>query len=158
MIDVTEILAHDGQPTATVFVHFRSHSVRNLLLKCQRARRSAKLPCPGSAWHLLQEADDQRCGHIKREISDDVNFRSAVIPVDLFWFGKYLAHVKVQNIPMVDVQFALRGSVKHLSNKTQKKVIKFYNTVFQIEIKLYRTVGLNLVKSIGHFDLSSQKV
>ena len=34
----------------------------------------------------------------------------------------------------------------------------FHFTVFQIEIKLYRTVGLNLVKSIGHFGLSSQKV
>ena len=33
-----------------------------------------------------------------------------------------------------------------------------HNSVFQIGIKLYRTVGLNLVKSIGHFGLSSQKV
>ena len=34
----------------------------------------------------------------------------------------------------------------------------YTHAVFQIEIKPYRTVGLNLVKSIGHFGLLSQKI
>ena len=49
-----------------------------------------------------------------------------------------------------------RVELKSIGNFVAKTVL--VETVFQIEIKLYRTVGLSLVKSIGHFGLSSQKI
>ena len=41
---------------------------------------------------------------------------------------------------------------------TDGRVVQGPPTVFQIEIQLHRTVGLNVVKSIGHFGLLSEKV
>ena len=48
--------------------------------------------------------------------------------------------------------------IQHYMDKSTTITDRHRNIpVFQIEIKLYRTVGLNLVKSIGHFGLSSPK-